>query len=194
MGHFKQPETYYQPDSKTFMKVTIDSMLINQRQADPELNKLEEYHEKGVVTIVGAQRLLSEMKKRNPISYAKAMQYENVSEPFTIGMSAIGSAYISGDEEKASFRQLSTIMFPETPLEGLSENQQNDIMHLVGHLHSDSIYFVTRNTKDFIDEKRTNQNRNNDLSNLKRLRLKELGANILTPTELLAEVSSDNNQ
>lgn len=173
------------------MKVTIDSMLINQRQKDDELNSLEEYHRQGIITIVGAQRLLYEMENRNPVSLAKAKQYDNISEPFTIGLSRIGDAYISGQENAPTFNQLSSILFPEISASDLTENQENDVMHLVAHMHSDSQCFITRNTKDFIDEKRTNENRNRDLSNLKRNKLRELGAIILTPTELLATLSDE---
>ena len=166
------------------MKITIDSNLINSRQNDIILNELEENAKLGIIEIVVAQRLLDEMKKFNSTAYNKALNYKNISEPYTIGLSAIGSAYIAGNEEKPSFRMLATILFPSTSLDNLTDNQKNDIMHLVAHVYSDSDYFVTRNTLDFIDEKKTNKNRNMDLKNLKRLKLHDLGIEVKTPEEI----------
>jgi hypothetical protein len=168
------------------MIITIDSNLINSRQTDLVLNALEEMAKLGKIKIVGAQRLLDEMKNFNSIAYQKANNYLNISEPFTIGLSAIGSAYIAGDEKKPSFIEIANILFPNYDLDKLTPNQNNDVMHLVAHAHSDSDYFVTRNLKDFIDEKRTNENRGKDLKDIKRCNLKEIGIDVRTPEEILS--------
>ena len=167
------------------IKITIDSNLINLRKKLPDMNKIEELFLKNKIEIVGAQRLYDEMLKYNIDAFDKATNYKNISEPFTIGYSAIGSAYIAGKYEIPSFKTFAKIMFPDIDIDSLSENQSNDIMHLIAHAHSNSDYFVTDNTKDFIDAKRSNSNRGQELKNLKRNQLHEIGISVLTPLEFL---------
>ena len=76
------------------MILTIDTCLINSKLRNPTLNRLEELNRDKVVEIVGAERLLQETEKHNP-SKEKAKSYRNISEPWTIGLSKVGRAYIS---------------------------------------------------------------------------------------------------
>ncbi|MEJ7823183.1 MAG: hypothetical protein WKF85_12730 [Chitinophagaceae bacterium] len=80
-----------------------------------------------------------------------------------------------------SFQQLAEILFPQPISDKLTENQANDVMHLIAHVYSDADYFVTNNTKDFIDGKGSKKNMN--LKNLTRNRLEEIGIKILTSEE-----------
>lgn len=152
------------------MKIfTIDSNSINARQKIAAMNELEHLAVSGKVKIVGTQRLFDEMKLYPP-GMQKALGLENVYEPFTVGMSRIGSAYIAPQNNKPSFAQLAKIMFPNIAIELLNENQQNDVMHVIGHIFSSSDYFVTLNTKDFIDKGKASE-------------LKTLGIHVITPDE-----------
>jgi len=166
------------------IKITIDSNLINARQKDEVLNELENMFKRGIIEIVGSQRLFDEMNTENRLK--KAQNYQNISEPFVLCKSRIGYAYISCNEKQPSFEELSDILFPSKKITELAPSEENDIMHLIAHAHSDSDYFVTRNTKDFIDAKRTNINKTSeDLKNQKREKLLKLGIKVKTPEEIL---------
>ena len=67
------------------------------------------------------------MKEYKADAFNKARAYENISEPFTVGYSAIGTAYIVGEEDVPSFKAFASILFPNQDIESLSENQTNDI-------------------------------------------------------------------
>ena len=165
------------------MIITIDSCLINSKKKLPEMNELEELAKKGVIKIVGTERLIQETENHS-LRKAKAESYKNISEPYTVGKSRIGSFYISGGEG-FKFKELASILFPsKQPLE-LNKNESNDVMHLVSHTHSDSEYFITNNTKDFIDARKTNENRNGSYLNHKKKELNILGIKVATPKEML---------
>lgn len=164
-------------------KITIDSNLINVRQKVEAVNSLEKLHEEGLIEIVAAERLFEEMRNSD-IATKKANQYKNIAEPFVIGHSRIGKAYIAKSDSKLpTFGIIASILFPN--IENPSENQSNDIMHLLAHSHSDSEYFVTNNTKDFIHGKKTNLNRHEKLENDTREKLKKLSIKVVTPEEAL---------
>jgi hypothetical protein len=166
------------------IKITIDSNLINLKQRSEAMNKLEELHLKGEIQIVGAERLYEEMKKYKPEAFDKASSYENIGEPWVIGHSAVGRAYISsGDTQLPTFNELTKILFPNLKTEALNENEVNDVMHLLAHAHSDAEYFITDNTKDFIHGKKNNQNREDNLSNLTREELGKRLIKVLTAEE-----------
>ncbi len=171
------------------MKITIDSCLINSKEKLTEMNKLEDLAKKGIIEIVGTERLIQETENHS-LRKAKAESYKNISEPYTVGKSRIGSFYIS-DGEGFKFKELALILFPnKNPLE-LNENESNDVMHLVSHTHSDSEYFVTNNTKDFIDVRKTNKNRHGSYLNQKRDEFNKLGIKVVTPKEMLNIVDSE---
>jgi hypothetical protein len=167
-------------------KVTIDAGLINLKQKDDTLNTLEKLHEVGRINMVGAERLYEEMRQYRPDAYKKVENYENLGEPFVIGHSRIGRAYIaSSNSPNIGFDQLAEIVFPYIKVENLNENQINDIMHLMAHAHSDSEYFITKNSNDFIDGKRNNKNRSDNMENLTRKKLSQLAIKVITPEEAL---------
>ncbi len=175
-------------------KVTIDSNLLNLKQELESVNKLEELHKLGHIQIVGAERLFEEMRKYKPEAFEKVSKYKNIGEPFVIGRSRIGHAYISSDEEGlVTFRELSEILFPNFAAEKLTENQVNDVMHLIAHAHSDSEYFITENSKDFIHGKKNNKNRKSEMENLTREILKEKSIIILTSAEAVELFSAKYN-
>lgn len=174
------------------MIITIDSNIINSRQNDEVMNQIEEFAEGNKLKIVGSQRLLEEMDSHTDAASEKAESLENIDEPFTIGYSKIGNGYISAENNYPSFNQVASILFPNLVTEQLSENQSNDAMHLIAHIHSDSDYFVTRNIKDFIDARKTNSNRNKNLNDLKREKLEELGIYVKTPEEILQKIKAIN--
>lgn len=170
------------------ISITIDTNLINTKNKLPEVNILENYYTNGLIKIVATDRLLQETENDHK-RYLKANLYDNISEPFTVGYSRIGYAYISSGERKPSFEELAKILFPRIKPINLTKNQSNDVMHLVSHVHSDSDYFVTNNIWDFIHEKRTNENRNKNYLDKKRIRLHMIGIEICTPKEMIDKLN-----
>ncbi len=172
----------------TSIKITIDSNLINLKQKLESVNKLEELNEKGIIQIVGAERLYEEMRNHKPEAFDKAKKYENIGEPFVVGHSRIGHAYIASENPALpTFRELAEILFSNIETEKLNDNQVNDVMHLIAHAHSDSKYFITDNTKDFINGKKNNLNRDQDLSNQTREKLKAKSIIVLTAIEAVEQ-------
>jgi hypothetical protein len=168
---------------KEKMKITIDTCLINARKKDSILNRLEELHEKGKIEIIGTERLLQETEN-NKSRKDKAESYENISEPITIGFWKVGRGYIS-DGKGPKFKELAQILFPEKDISQLSENESNDVMHLISHSKSNSDYFITNNKWDFIHARKNNKNRDGSYENVKRKQLEKIGIRVLTPDEVL---------
>ena len=70
----------------------------------------------------------------------------------------MGGAYYSNGTSGPSFNELAGVLFPnQKNLSPLSENDKNDVMHLMAHAHSDCEYFLTNNKKHFIDSGRKNE-------------------------------------
>jgi hypothetical protein len=171
----------------TMLKVTFDSCLVNLK-GDQEIDLLEKFHKEAKIKIVVAQRFIKEMSKYNPSATEKASNYACISEPFTVGLSGIGSAYIISESVKSrmpSVFQLNEILFPGKDFDKLNENQKNDLMHLIGHAASDSEYFITRNTKDFIENRALKNRKGIDWRNFKRNQLEVLKIKVLSPTEFI---------
>lgn len=169
------------------IKITIDTCLINVKKKLLDVNKLEEFNKKGQIEILATERLIQETENHTE-RLNKAELLKNIAEPLTVGFYRIGKAYISDGEKRPSFTDISTILFPEIDKDDLSKNQSNDVMHLIAHMHSDSNYFVTNNTKDFINAKKNNDNRDGIYIDFKKKQLEELGIQVRTPSELVDEL------
>jgi hypothetical protein len=114
------------------------------------------------------------------------MKFDNIKEPWTIGFSRIGSAYIQDGKPRASVKEISSVLFPSFTMNQLNKNQKNDIMHIASCIHKEVEYFVTRNVFDFIATKRNNTNRNDkSRNNDKRVALEKYGINVMTPEEMV---------
>lgn len=172
------------------MKITIDTCLINVREKNSTLNELEQLHKKGSIEIIGTERLTQETES-NTKRKEKASTYKNISEPQAIGFGAIGKSYISKDNT-IKLKDISSILFPNKDINELSNNESCDVMHLISHSQSDSDYFVTNNTKDFINARKNNENRNGSYKNVKRNQLGKLGINVCTPEEVLEIIKQRN--
>ncbi len=144
--------------SETKIKITIDTNLINSKQKLPAMNKLEQWRDEGKLEIVGTQRLKREVADyKNDIASAKEASIPNVSEPMVWDISAWGESKWGAEGEIPEYKELAKTIFPTVPLDKLNQNQQNDVMHLMGHADCDSDIFVTSNIKDFINDGRREQ-------------------------------------
>jgi hypothetical protein len=149
---------------------------------------LQEFAEKGIIKIVVSTSFLMENKDSEE-AFQNAIKYDNINEPLAIGFGRIGHAYITDGKKKYSIKEIASIMFPDKQIDNLSSNEKNDIMHLVSCIEKDIKYFITRNIRDFIDEKKTNSNRNSDIrEGQKRQKLEKFGTLIRTPEEMLEEI------
>lgn len=178
---------------KIFMEtIAIDTCLRNNQKNNPALNRIEELEAQGVLKIVVTQSFVDECHD-SPNAEASAIQKKNIRQPFIIGFSKIGDAYIAA-QKPVTFKDISSVMFPGIAIEKLSKNQANDVMHLMSCIHANVRFFVTNNKWDFIGTKRNNQNRCDDSRlNNKRLALEKYGIIILTPDELLHKFDPEIN-
>lgn len=161
-------------------KLTIDTNVINARQNLPAMNKLEQWRDEEKIRIVGTHRLKMEVAAyKNPKASEKEKKLPNVSEPMVLGKSYLGHSYLAAPKKNApQFCDLSAIMFPGRDHNQLSNNESNDVMHLISHFFAESDVFVTNNTNDFINDGRREQ-------------LKEkFGIKVMTADEAVAELSS----
>lgn len=167
------------------MKIAIDTNIRNLRQTDQALNLLHHYHDEGLIEIVVTQSYLEENKDTEK-AFDEAMKFENIKEPWAIGFGRMGSAYIADGIQRASVKEISSVLFPGFSMDDLNRNQKNDVMHIVSCIYKEVEYFVTGNKYDFIATKRNNLNRNDESRhNNKRIALKKLGINTLTPEEMV---------
>lgn len=171
------------------IKITIDTNLINVNNKLESVNKLEEFNKLGVIEIVGTERLLMEQISHKE-GTIKAKGYSNISEPGVLGASRVGKCYaVNSAVNRCSFDELAKILFPNE--NNLDDNKVNDVMHLLAHSYSDSNYFVTNNSRDFIDAKKTNINRRQDLKEVTRKKLQDLSIYVLRPEEMVELINKE---
>ena len=91
----------------------VDTNCVNARQSIPEMNRLEEWAENGIITLETTEVAQSEMVYGNS-QIRKAKAYSFV---FTM-------SEISTDEEKKVFSEIENILFP---LGATNQNQKNDV-------------------------------------------------------------------
>jgi len=137
-------------------KLTIDTNLINIKQKLQSMNTLERWQIEGKVKLIGTERLKDETS-RHPKASQKVNAMPNVSEPGVWDVSNWGRAHWSNDTSGPSFNELAGVLFPsQKELSLLSVADTNDIMHLMAHAHNDCEFFLTHNTKHFIQDGRKN--------------------------------------
>ena len=137
------------------VKITIDANLINVRGCHDAMNKLEQLRDQGKVELVGAQRLMDEIRRHpmQPAANHKVSSMRDVNEPFVLDYSALGFGYLP-EEGRPQFDEIANILFPRMDARTLNSNEANDVMHLLGHCYSNSDYFVTDDRHDFIEDGR----------------------------------------
>ena len=136
------------------MRVTIDTNLINVRGGEPSMGIIERWQAEGRLVLVGANRLLRETGAYSPRAYAKARGMPNVGEPlvYDSGGAYDDGAYYDGPAEP-TFEHLAGVLFRRSS-DGVTANQANDIMHLLGHVGAGCDVFLTNDVKDFIADGR----------------------------------------
>ncbi|HNU62165.1 MAG TPA: hypothetical protein PKL04_08195 [Methanofastidiosum sp.] len=170
------------------IKVTLDTCcLINyQNKKDTEVSQIIDMHKKNAIDIKCTtrvdfdQRNYGDQKKREELDKL-CNEFGTIGTVFRWGFSRLDSGDVfTGKEEDLLEEKLKAIMFPNVNFGILDERNEGrlaDIDHLIGHILEKRDYFVTSNTKDFID-------------NRKRENLKsEFDLNILTPKEFIESVS-----
>lgn len=138
------------------LSLTIDTNLINVHQRIPSMNTLERWQKEGKVKLVGTERLKDETSS-DPRARNKVNAMPNVSEPGMWNVSRWGRANWSNKTNGPSFNELAGVLFPhQKNLSSLSENDTNDVMHLMAHAHNNCDFFLTENKKHFIKGGRKN--------------------------------------
>ena len=159
------------------LKLTIDTNLINIKQELQSMNTLERWQIEGKVKLFGTERLKDETS-RHIKARQKVISMPNVSEPGVWGVSKFGKAKWPNDTRGPSFKELAGVLFPnQKKLVLLSEADTNDIMHLMAHAHNDCEFFLTHNTKHFIQDGR------------KKILNVKFGVVVATPEEAVTQFS-----
>lgn len=135
--------------------LTIDTNSINARQADENLNALEEWHKTGMVDIVKTDVMDTEFQKAAPrqrdVFMAKSSQYhEDIGEGHCDD-SRVDHALL-GPLENYPLESMREMLFPnfETLTEDEKERARRDAMHLATHYMHRRDFFVTNDKKHFI--------------------------------------------
>jgi len=169
------------------IKVTLDTccLIDYQNKKDNYMPKIIEMHKVGNIDIKCTTRV--DFDQRNYEDSNKKDELGKLCNQFGIigtvlrwDFSKLGDGdFFSGEEENILEERLKTIMFPNVDFSILNEKNQGrlaDIDHLLGHILEKRDYFITSNTKDFIDKG-------------KREKLRSLfGIVILTPEEFIKTV------
>lgn len=128
--------------------LTIDTNSINTRQADENLNALEEWHKNGLVEIVKTDVMDTEFLKAAPyqrdVFMAKSSQYREDIGELHCDDSRVGHARV-GPLENYPLEAMRRILFPkfETLTEPEKERARRDAMHLATHYMYKRDCFVT---------------------------------------------------
>jgi hypothetical protein len=128
--------------------LTIDTNSINTRQADENLNLLEEWHKKGMVEIVKTDVMDTEFMKasqrRRDLFTKKSSQYQEDMGEAYYGDSRYGHA-LYGPLKNYPLETVKQILFPnfnKLTEEG-KERARRDAMHLATHYMYKRDFFIT---------------------------------------------------
>ena len=162
--------------------VTIDTNSINVRQAEENLNALDELDAKGMIEIVKTDVMDTEFLKAAPnqrdVFLTKSSQYhEDIGEGH-YNDSRYGHARY-GPLENYPFETMRQILFPnfEALTEDEKERARRDAMHLATHYMHRRDFFVTNDKKHFI-------------ANRESLKVR-FGVQILRPEECVSRLRSE---
>ncbi len=164
--------------------LTFDTNSINARQADENLNALEEWHTKGVIEIVKTDVMDTEFLKSAPnrrdMFMAKSVQYhEDIGEGHCDD-SRVDHALL-GPLENYPLEAIRQMLFPnfESLKDDEKERARRDAMHLATHYMHRRDFFVTRD--------------NHFIANRESLKAK-FGVCILRPDECVSLLQSEFTQ
>jgi hypothetical protein len=165
------------------MVVTIDTSSINTRQSDTNLNKLEEWHLKGIIEIVRTDVMDPEFLRR---SLGRQEAFMNKSSRYREDM-GVGiynhsrpdhAVYGEPHDPDYPLDEMLRILFPR--FENLTDEDEKsrairDAMHLATHYMHRRDFFVTLDTRHFIAHRDALKER--------------FGLVILTPEECVSQLS-----
>ena len=147
-------------------RITLDTGCINAKGADPHLNTLERWAERGLLELQRSSVMLEELKGESRVAKARGLDpHPNL---FILGSSVLdGPDVLAGPDLPGV---LQGILFPTAG--SLTENQRHDVEHLRLHVRTGGDVFVTLNPNDFITRGRQAE-------------LASLGIWVLSPQELV---------
>ncbi len=129
-------------------RITVDIGCINAKQEISALNKLEEWETQSKLKIQRASPFLKEFK--GPDSHIKKAKNMDEHPPLaTLGAATFDGGYVYGGPDLS--KEMREIMFPTVSDKALTKNQKYDIQHIHEHVETGGNLFVTKNTRDFID-------------------------------------------
>lgn len=120
--------------------VAFDTNCINARGRDPSMSVMEAWHADGRLRLRPTFRVLVEA--RDPLRSAKAKRMGILPEPAIWGVSAWDTSCYY-DASGPPFDKIARILFPRVPRAQLSQNQKNDVMHVITAIGVDADILVS---------------------------------------------------
>jgi len=159
--------------------ITIDTNCINTKQGMETMNKIERWHDEGLVEIVKTDVMDTEFIRASQKFREKSRKYRENLGVGVWGHSRWGHFLWGGKKRNYPFKEIRRLLFPRFERLGEDEKKKaiRDAMHLATHIMHDNDFFVTED-KDFLRKR----------EELK----KKFGVIIFTPRECYEELCGMN--
>lgn len=140
------------------VKLTLDTCVINTRRRIEAMNRLEKWHEQGLIEIQKTSAMDTELKGWKP-GLEKSKKHEEKLEILRWGVSRWGHAVWGGKRLEDHLEEITKLLFPQHKHKSMSEVLEKhekdyyDSLHLAIHKLYGNDIFVTTNTKHILKNK-----------------------------------------
>lgn len=127
-------------------RITLDTCCLNSKRKNDNLNKLEDWAERGYFELQRASEMLEEVQRSQiDLFVDKAMAIQEVPGVFMLDASILGGGdVLAGPDLRVELRE---ILFPHPQL---TLNQISDIEHLHEHIRTGGDIFATSDLNGYI--------------------------------------------
>jgi len=140
------------------IKLTLNTCVINTRRRIEAMNRLEKWHEQGIIEIQKTSAMDTEFKGWKP-GLKKSKEYEEKPEIMRWDVSRWDHAVWGGEDLEDHFEEILKVLFPQHKNKSASEVLEKhkkdyyDSLHLATHKLYGNAIFVTTNTKHILRHK-----------------------------------------
>jgi len=152
--------------------ITLDTCCIIAGKGNPDVKRLFEWHDQGIIEVVKTDVVDTELK--SPTSLRRSSKYHEDMGVLVVGHSRVGHCLVAGDEDVQRGRTIQSILFPGEPREQLDGRQIRDIMALATHRKYRGDFFVTLDEQHILSKRQALKS--------------ELGIEVLTPDECVKHI------
>jgi len=140
------------------VKITLDTCVINTRRRIEAMNRLEKWHDQGMIEIQKTSVMDTEFKGWKP-GVEKSKEYEEKPEIMRWDVSRWDHAVWGGESLEDHLEEILNLLFPQhrhKPMSDVLEKHEKDYydaLHLATHKLYGNEIFVTTNTKHILKYK-----------------------------------------